>query len=105
MSSVIKCPEYNQQFLIYVSSTRAFTTTFVLKNNQFLESLFWLYLNLATYQSRRMKLSSCCQDNHCLFSRREKNQRLVECQLSLSLKATVSEHTWYSPQEQDTQEN
>lgn len=72
VSAAIKCPEHNQQFLISLISTRAFTRTIVLKNTQFLESLFWFYFNLATYQSTRMKLCSRCQDNHCLFSRREK---------------------------------
>lgn len=73
--SVRKCPEYYQQFLIYLISTRAFTTTFVLKNIQFLESLFWFYFNLAPHQSTRMKLCSCCQDNHCLFSGRGKKSK------------------------------
>lgn len=45
------------------------------KNTQFLESLFWIYFNLATHQSTRMKLCSCCQDNHCLFSRRGKKSK------------------------------
>lgn len=73
--SVRKCPEYYQQFLIYLISTRAFTTTSVLKNIQFLESLFWFYFNLAPHQSTRMKLCSCCQDNHCLFSGRGKKSK------------------------------
>lgn len=84
----------------------AFTTTFVLKNiPNFSKAYFGFILTLLHIKVQGWSFVLAVKTTTASSAEGGKNQRLVECQLSLNLKATVSEHTWYSPQEQDTQEN
>lgn len=82
------------------------TTTFVLKKIlSFLKAYLGFILTLLHIKVQGWSFVLAVKTTTASSAEGEEKSKTCRMQLNLNLKATVSEHTWYSPQEQDTQEN